>query len=231
MALPFFYESFENLTHIQLSENSIHHISNVLRMKKGEQFWLTNGKGIKSKIELTEVSKKNCEIKILETIEESKPKNSFHLAISFTKNPARIEWLLEKTTEIGISTITPIITKRSEKVFNKRERFEKILVSAMLQSQQTFLPTLNEPILFNEILNSSEEIKLIAHCLENEKKELRELLHKEKSTIVLIGPEGDFTEDEIQLALANNFKPISLGEKRLRTETAGLYACVVFNSL
>jgi 16S rRNA (uracil1498-N3)-methyltransferase len=139
--------------------------------------------------------------------------------------------LLEKTTEIGVAHITPLITKRSEKIFFKKERFEKILVSAMLQSQQTFLPILNEPIYFEEILKSTEPIKLIAHCLENEKKIMRDELKENTSTIILIGPEGDFTPEEINAAMQNNFIPVSLGNKRLRTETAGLYACVVFNSL
>lgn len=231
MALPFFYEQFESPEFIQLSEASIHHIVHVLRMKKGEQFWLTNGKGIKCRTSLTEVSKRDCSIEILETVIEEKPTTHFHLAIAFTKNPSRMEWLLEKTTEIGIATITPLITKRSEKIFLKKERFEKILVSAMLQSQQTFLPTLNEPIKFEDFLYTNEEVKLIAHCIENEKLEMKDELQKAKATIILIGPEGDFTEEEIQLALSNNFKPVSLGNKRLRTETAGLYACVVFNSL
>jgi 16S rRNA (uracil1498-N3)-methyltransferase len=101
----------------------------------------------------------------------------------------------------------------------------------MLQSQQTFLPILNEPIYFEEILKSTEPIKLIAHCLENEKKIMRDELKENLSTIILIGPEGDFTPEEINAAMQNNFIPVSLGNKRLRTETAGLYACVVFNSL
>jgi len=231
MSYPFFYEPFDRTEFIKLSEATIHHIVHVLRMKKGEQFWLTNGKGIKCRTLLTDVSKRACTIEIIETIVEDKPSHHFHLAISFTKNPSRIEWLLEKTTEIGVAHITPLITKRSEKIFFKKERFEKILVSAMLQSQQTFLPILNEPIYFEEILKSTEPIKLIAHCLENEKKIMRDELEENASTIILIGPEGDFTPEEINAAMQNNFIPVSLGNKRLRTETAGLYACVVFNSL
>jgi 16S rRNA (uracil1498-N3)-methyltransferase len=231
MAYPFFYEQFDHTEFIQLSEASIHHIVHVLRMKKGEQFWLTNGKGIKCRTLLTDVSKRDCTIEIVETVTEEKPTTNFHLAISFTKNPSRIEWMLEKTTEIGVSEITPLITKRSEKIFFKKERFEKIVVSAMLQSQQTFLPIINEPIYFEEILKSTEPIKLIAHCLENEKNAMRYELKDNQSTIVLIGPEGDFTPEEIDAAIQNNFIPVSLGNKRLRTETAGLYACVVFNSL
>jgi 16S rRNA (uracil1498-N3)-methyltransferase len=231
MAYPFFYEQFDHTEFIQLSEASIHHIMHVLRMKKGEQFWLTNGKGVKCRTLLTDVSKRDCAFEIVETIVEEKSSNNFHLAISFTKNPSRIEWMLEKTTEIGVSEITPLITKRSEKIFFKKERFEKILVSAMLQSQQTFLPIINEPIYFEEILKSTEAIKLIAHCLEDEKNAMRNELKDNQSAIILIGPEGDFTPEEINAATQNNFIPVSLGNKRLRTETAGLYACVVFNSL
>ena len=231
MAYPFFYEQFDHTEFIQLSEASIHHIVHVLRMKKGEQFWLTNGKGVKCRTLLTDVSKRDCAIEIVETIVVEKPSNNFHLAISFTKNPSRIEWLLEKTSEIGVAEITPLITKRSEKIFFKKERFEKIVVSAMLQSQQTFLPIINEPIYFEEILKSTEPIKLIAHCLEEEKNAMRNELKDNQSAIILIGPEGDFTPEEIHAAIQNNFTPVSLGNKRLRTETAGLYACVVFNSL
>jgi 16S rRNA (uracil1498-N3)-methyltransferase len=154
-----------------------------------------------------------------------------HIAISFTKNPARIEWFLEKATEIGINRITPLVTKRSEKIHFKKDRFEKILVSAMLQSKQTFLPQLSEASPLETILEAKDTLKCIAHCEDDmDRIHLNQFIKPQKNTLILIGPEGDFTKEEIHLCLSKECRAVSLGDHRLRTETAGLFACVIFNA-
>ena len=231
MSFAYFFEDFVDDQAISLSESNTHHMVNVLRMKNGDQCWITNGKGTRVHVRLTAVSKRHCEIECVETILEAHPPSSLHLAISFTKNSSRIEWLLEKATEIGIGQITPLVTHRSEKHFIKKERFEKILISAMLQSQQTYLPHLHEAQSFEEVLMDDAEQKYIAWCEpHNEKVHLGSLLQKDKKTLILIGPEGDFTAEEVALSFQHGFKPVSLGHTRLRTETAGMYAVVVYNS-
>ena len=143
----------------------------------------------------------------------------------------RYEWFLEKATEIGVSEITPIICEHSERKFIKTDRYDKIILSAMKQSTQFYLPKLNEPILFKDFIKKTIEGQLfIAHCEEKDTKSLKDIIHKNTDTTILIGPEGDFSTKEIELALENNFIPVSLGETRLRTETAAIIAChsVVF---
>jgi 16S rRNA (uracil1498-N3)-methyltransferase len=143
------------------------------------------------------------------------------------KNTNRFEWFLEKATEIGVSEIIPIICERTEKQNFRHDRMKNILISAMLQSQQAWLPILHEPIKFLEVVkNSSQQNKYIAHCSEEEKKELSNETSR-KSSIILIGPEGDFTKNEIELAIENKFVPVTLGDTRLRTETAGMVAAVL----
>ena len=135
--------------------------------------------------------------------------------------------VLEKATEIGISEIIPLICKRTEKTHFREERMKTILTSAMLQSRQVWLPELSAPVKINELKNENYEQKFIAHCIEEDKKELNGLIDKKVSKIILIGPEGDFTEEEIQTAVQQNYIPVSLGKTRLRTETAGLVAAVL----
>jgi 16S rRNA (uracil1498-N3)-methyltransferase len=233
MSIPYFYEPFSDVSHIVLSENSVHHALHVLRMKTGSELFVTNGRGEAARCSIIGTSKKDCHIEVVESpIASSKQQASkLHIAISFTKNPARIEWFLEKATEIGIQAITPLITKRSEKIHFKKERFEKIMVSAMLQSQQTFLPTLHEATLLEDVIKGIEQVKCIAHCEEDKVRiQLKDGIQPQKDTLILIGPEGDFTPEEIHLCLQQQCKPVSLGRNRLRTETAGLFACVVFNA-
>lgn len=230
---PLFYEKFTDTNLITLSEPSMHHALHVLRMKTGDPLIVTNGQGMMAECILEQQSKRECSVQVVRLItSDIEPRTSnLHIAIAFTKNPARIEWFLEKATEIGVQTITPLITKRSEKIYFKRERFEKILVSAMLQSQQCYLPTLNEASSLENVLKGPEEVKLIAHCEDDsERIHLSECIRAKKNTLILIGPEGDFTNEEINLCLGQKFKPVLLGNHRLRTETAGLFACVVFNS-
>src|SRR6185312_13462142 len=151
------------------------------------------------------------------------------IAISLIKNRTRFEWFIEKATEIGIQSIIPLICKRTENIHFRRERMQSIITSAMLQSRQVWLPELSEPIKMSDVIKAQDcDQKFIAHCLEEEKKELRsDSAHSSDSKIILIGPEGDFTEDEIQSALQQNYIPVSLGATRLRTETAGIVAAVL----
>lgn len=219
-----FYE--ENIADglMELSEESAKHIVRVLRMQVGDALILVNGKGVKATATIKAVGKKSCTVDILKR-EEVKDKNrNIILAISFTKNSARMEWLLEKITEIGVAEIIPLITKRSERTKIKQERLDKIIISAMLQSQQYHLPKLHEPKSFDEVLKIEADNKLIAHCEESFEKEQLNNSTKDHSTIILIGPEGDFTPEEIAQALQQKFKSVRLGNNRLRTETAGLVA-------
>ncbi len=209
------------------------HIVKVLRKSEGDILHVTNGLGNLFHTEIILASDKKCTVKINQT-ETQKPTDFYlHLAVAPTKMNDRFEWFLEKATEIGIHEITPIICEHSERKVIKTERFDKIIQSAMKQSLQYFLPKLNEPMSFKEFINKNHDGTLfIAHCEETDKKLLKEaIVAKEKYTI-LIGPEGDFSEKEIETALQNNYIPVSLGNTRLRTETAAVVAChsIVFSN-
>ena len=230
MSLPiFFQEEFSKESIFVLNEETSKHVIQVLRMKNGEQLQLTNGKGKIITAEIITEHKKSTEIKVLSTTNIAPRTSNITIAISLIKNTNRFEWFLEKATEIGVSEIIPIICERTEKQNFRHDRIKNILVSAMLQSQQAWLPLLHQPTKFPEaIKNSSQQKKYIAHCIEEEKKELSNETN-DRSSIILIGPEGDFTKPEIDLAVANNFIPVSLGNTRLRTETAGMVAAVLLS--
>lgn len=231
MNSPYFFEPFSDISSIQLSEQSVHHAMNVLRMRVGDKLNIVNGKGLLAKCKLSSIQKRDCVIEVLEIHQQEVPVSNLHIAIAFTKNPARIEWFLEKACEIGIHTITPLLCSRSEKTHFKKERFEKILVSAMLQSKQSFLPMLHEPMKLQEVLQLPADIRCIAHCeLGQERIALMACIENQKEILILIGPEGDFTSEEIHLCLQQNCKAVTLGNTRLRTETAGLFACCIFNN-
>ena len=233
MALPFFYK--ENLvatsTDVVLDEATSKHIVQVLRMQNGEQLQLTNGKGDLFTTEILDNNRKKCTVKVKQTNNKQRATKNISIAISPVKNNTRFEWFLEKATEIGVSEIIPLICARTEKMAFKFERMKSILVSAMLQSQQCRLPVLHEPAKFNELVKSSvQQQKFIAHCMDDAKRNLTDLNNESLSSkIILIGPEGDFTPDEIELALLNNFSAVSLGETRLRTETAGIVAATLLS--
>jgi 16S rRNA (uracil1498-N3)-methyltransferase len=232
MALPFFYKEdlVATSTDIILDEATSKHIVQVLRMQNGEQLQLTNGKGILFTAEITDDNRKKCSVKVIATNNQQRSTNNISIAISPVKNNTRFEWFLEKATEIGVSEIIPLICSRTEKTAFKFDRMKSILVSAMLQSQQCWLPVLHEPTKFNELIKSAaQQQKFIAHCIDDAKRSLTDLNNQSLSSkIILIGPEGDFTPDEIQLAMDNHFSAVSLGETRLRTETAGLVAATLF---
>ncbi|WP_264521263.1 16S rRNA (uracil(1498)-N(3))-methyltransferase [Flavobacterium sp. N1994] len=209
------------------------HIIKVLRKKEGDVLHVTNGLGFLFTTEITIASDNKCTVKINATEKQETPKFHLHLAVAPTKMNERYEWFLEKATEIGIQEITPIICEHSERKVIKTDRFQKILESAMKQSLHYYLPKLNEPILFKDFIKTKKSGQLfMAHCEETDKKSLKNELKNNEDVTILIGPEGDFSVKEIQLALENNFIPVSLGATRLRTETAAIVAChsVVFTN-
>ncbi|RZJ27990.1 MAG: 16S rRNA (uracil(1498)-N(3))-methyltransferase [Flavobacterium sp.] len=202
------------------------HIIKVLRKKQGDILFVTNGLGFLFKCEITVASDNKCIVKIVEATQSEKPKVNLHLAVAPTKINDRYEWFLEKATEMGISEITPIICDHSERKAVKTERFDKIIQSAMKQSLQYHLPKLNEPISFKEFVKKDfEGQKFIAHCEETDRKSLKSAAKTELDTIILIGPEGDFSQNEIKAALETGYIPVTLGATRLRTETAAIVAC------
>ena len=235
MALPFFYsESITTgATSFSLNEETSKHIAQVLRMQNGEQIQLTDGKGSVFTAEITDNNKKKCAVKILSTQFEPASLKRSTIAISLVKNAHRLEWFLEKATEIGITSIVPLICGRTEKQHFRTDRMKNILISAMLQSQQSWLPLLHEPIKFTTYLTGSKEEagikKFIAHCAADEPKIELSTYQPFNNSIVLIGPEGDFTIDEIELALQHDFIPVALGKTRLRTETAGVVAATILS--
>lgn len=238
-----------------LNEEESRHCLKVLRLQKGDIVHLTNGKGTLYKAQISHIDKSSCEVDVIETIEEYGKRNHYlHIAIAATKNSDRFEWFLEKATEIGIDEITPLICERSVKEKLRVERLNKIITSAVKQSVKAYYPKLNEASPLAPLLRRGDGcLKLIAHCHSNEPVFIKKIISDSLSNLndgnvlqktnssplgrlggaflVLIGPEGDFTPNEVELALQNEFIPISLGKSRLRTETAGVYACSVINSL
>jgi 16S rRNA (uracil1498-N3)-methyltransferase len=226
--MQLFYNSeiSKETTQITFDKIESKHIVRVLRKKEGDTLKITNGKGLLFDAEISFANDKKCIAIIINVAEKGKSwKYYLHIAIAPTKNNDRIEWFLEKATEIGIDEITPIICSNSERRFVKLERFEKIIQAAMKQSLKFTLPKLNEPIKFNEFISQDFDGKVcIAHCEEQEKYTLKSIVEPFEKTTILIGPEGDFSSKEIKKALVKKCIPISLGNSRLRTETAGLVA-------
>lgn len=201
------------------------HITKVLRKKEGDILFVTNGLGLLFKTEIAAASDSKCTVAIVSIERTEQLKYHLHLVVAPTKMNDRYEWFLEKATEIGVQEITPIICDHSERKIIKTERFDKILLSAMKQSNQLFLPLLNEPVTFKGFMKKSiSGQKFIAHCEETNKKTLKEALKSNKDCTILIGPEGDFSSKEIEMALENKYIPVSLGHTRLRTETAAIVA-------
>jgi 16S rRNA (uracil1498-N3)-methyltransferase len=202
------------------------HIVRVLRKKENEVLKITNGKGYLFDAKISFASDKKCMADIIAVTQKEKPWNyHLHIAIAPTKNNDRMEWFLEKATEIGIDEITPIICANSERRIVKQDRFEKIIQSAMKQSLKFTLPKLNPAVKLDAFL--AQECKgnrCIAHCEDQDKKLLKTVVKPAEKTTILIGPEGDFSKEEIQKALAKKWTAVSLGESRLRTETAALVA-------
>ena len=218
----FFSEITDNRINFSLDEKK--HLTKVLRKKVGDELSVIDGKGYLYIVRITSLEKNSFQIEIIREEKKEKTHNYYlHIAIAPTKNISRFEWFLEKATEIGIDEITPIICHRSERKKINIDRCKRILISSIKQSIKYHLPKLNEPIGFNDFIKQKlEGDKLIAHCLKTEKNKINK--SKQKKYTILIGPEGDFTENEINLALKNGFKATTLGKSRLRTETAGIIA-------
>ncbi len=226
MALPFFYESTvaASSSLFELSEETSKHCIQVLRMRSGELLQLTNGKGGLYTARIAHEDKKHCTVTI--ESEQQLPANAkkTSIAVSLLKNSSRFEWMLEKATEIGVTEIIPLICARTEHSRFRFDRMQQIVISAMLQSQQSWLPVLHEPVKFNTLIQQHASTrKLIAHCEEDTKTSIQSIPLTD-SVLMLIGPEGDFTPAEIQLALDHAYQPVSLGNTRLRTETAAIVA-------
>ncbi len=202
------------------------HIVKVLRKTSGDTVLLTNGKGWLFTAKILVADIKNCLAEItVKTLQKQRSCN-LHLAVAPTKMNDRYEWFLEKATEIGIESITPIICEHSERKVIKPERYEKILQAAMKQSLSAYLPKLNAAISFTDFITQTHKGQLfIAHCEKTNKKSLKQVLKSNSNVTILIGPEGDFSTAEIALAIKHNFSPVTLGQTRLRTETAAIVAC------
>ena len=226
MSVPYFYEPLiaTGMTQFTLSETSSKHCVQVLRMDVGEQIDITNGQGGLFHATIQVAHKKNAVVTITASKQTDRPKQKLQLGISLLKNAVRLEWLFEKATEIGVTSITPLVCERTIHERFKSERMQQIIQSAMIQSQQTWLPILTAPIPLKEfIAKASATQKLIAHC-ESMPKTSIQAIEPSDDLLLLIGPEGDFAPLEIESAIANKFTPIDLGPTRLRTETAGIFA-------
>ena len=209
------------------------HALRVLRLKVGDELTLTDGMGCFYRAEIAVADNKHCLVNVLETLPQPAPwKGHLHLALAPTKNMDRMEWLAEKATEIGFDELTFLNCRYSERRVIKLERIEKIVVSAVKQSLKARMPQLHELTDFDKFIRQPfSGQKCIAHCYPGEKPLLKDILHPEEDALVLIGPEGDFSEEEVALAIENGFQPISLGASRLRTETAALVAVHLMNLL
>jgi 16S rRNA (uracil1498-N3)-methyltransferase len=234
VSFPFFYiEEYDpSQQQIVLNEDTSKHVVQVLRMKVAEKLNLTDGKGNLITAEIVNDHKKKCEVKVEGTRFKEQGTRRVTIAISLLKNSNRFEWFLEKATEIGIYEIIPLICERTEKQKFRKDRMQNILISTMLQSQQCWLPVLHNPIDYNLIFRQEEIIhasqKFIAHCIDDQKRSLADLVNETLSSqIILIGPEGDFTPDEVKLAVHNHFDAVSLGDTRLRAETAGVVGATI----
>lgn len=215
-----------------MDEPTSKHCIQVLRHTLGEQVLLADGKGGRYTTAISDDNRKKCVVQVKKYELIPPAAAPVRIAISFTKNTSRIEWFLEKATEIGIQSIIPLISQRTEKEKFRADRFENILVSAMLQSQQYYLPVLHTPVLFDALVEGPPASQLfIAHCLPEQKTHLWQAMQPGQDSLLLIGPEGDFTPEEISAALNRGFQPVSLGNTRLRTETAGMVGCTMMNAV
>lgn len=220
----------QSVSQFTFPEDESKHIVKVMRKKEGDSLHITNGKGYLFEAEIISAEAKRCKASVVSSKKLHRKMHWFHLVVAPTKTNDRFEWFLEKATEIGVNEITPIFCERSERKSVKRERLEKVLQSAMKQSLRTYLPKLNEAIGYQEFLEKEHKgLLFIAHCEDDEKMDLRRRVAPDHDITILIGPEGDFSHEEIRLAYEKGFLPVSLGEARLRTETAAIVACTTVN--
>lgn len=223
--LPYFYSS--NLAEgstLELDSDTSHHVAQVLRIEKGEGLNLTDGCGQLIEGKLIAVSKKSCTVAVEKRTQQNASGRAVHLAIAPVKNSSRFEWFVEKATELGVRSITPILTSRTEKDRLRIDRLRQVSISAMLQSQQVWLPEIGEPISYAHLIQQWQQApmqRLIAHCRDSHRIPIASVAVSARVGL-LIGPEGDFTPEEIALAEQAGFQEVQLGDTRLRTETAGV---------
>lgn len=215
----------ENSKTAIFSSDESRHLYKVLRKKVGDEVLITNGKQLMFKGNILDISKNNCEVEISKCEKKEKLGYSLHIVISILKSNERFEWFLEKASEIGITEITPVLCDRSEKKFINEKRLNKVLISAMKQSLKANLPILNPIVKLKEFYKSNLSDQLfIAHCNESEKDFLISSVKPKENVTILIGPEGDFSKNEVEEAIKIGFKPVSLGNTRFRAETAAIIA-------
>ncbi|MDC7993483.1 16S rRNA (uracil(1498)-N(3))-methyltransferase [Altibacter sp. HG106] len=213
---------------VHFGKEESRHLHKVLRKREGDVITITNGNGLIIEAELTHVTPKSCSGAILKVNEHPPLPYALHMAVAPTKLNDRFEWFLEKATEIGVTEITPIYCDHSERKTIKPERYEKIVQSAMKQSLRAYLPTLNKAQSFLEFIHKQHDARaalFLAHCEEGNKKQLKDVVSSGASVVIAIGPEGDFSSEEIKTAHDASFQFIDLGNYRLRTETAAIVAC------
>ncbi len=218
----------ESLDEGVLSSDESNHAVRVLRLQEGNTITLIDGKGQTALGEITAANKKQLQFKIIERNQLAVRKNQIHIAIAPTKNMDRFSFFIEKVIEIGVDRITPILTVNSERKTLNADKVRKNAISALKQSGNLFLPEIDDLTSYKDFISNqnNHNQRFIAHCdNDNDKIELKQALDPQKNIVILIGPEGDFTLEEINLAKQNNFNPVSLGNSRLRTETAGIIAC------
>lgn len=229
--MQLFYVPTISGAEVLLNETESKHAIRVLRLTMGAHIQIIDGEGGFYEARITDTNPKKCKLEIVDTQLEFGKKNfRLHIAIAPTKNIDRLEWFLEKCTEIGIDEITPILSEHSERKVIKPERLEKILISAMKQSVKAYLPKLNELSTFKALIGQdTESKKYIAHCNDGQKEHLKNVASEGEDVLLLIGPEGDFSTEEVEWAKEYGYEEISLGTARLRTETAGVVACHIVN--
>ena len=235
MTFAYFYFATLSLVaeEFSLNEPSSRHIAQVLRMREGEELILTDGRGLQAVATILDANKKHCRVRISERKRRDPDARRVTIALSLLKNTNRFEWFLEKATELGISEIVPLKCSRTEKQQFRRERMQSIVESALVQSQQSWMPLLQEPVDFPAFIEKAvSDQKFIAHCGKDEKRQLSEMINTSLSSqLILIGPEGDFTEEETGLAFRSRYIAVSLGEQRLRSETAAVAAAAILKLL
>ena len=218
-----------------LNKTESQHCIKVLRLRKYDIINLIDGRGGLYEARIISENPDRCEVQVIKQVKNhNKRKFNLHIAISLTKSTDRFEWFIEKATEIGIDEITPLICTRSERRIIKMDRLQKIIISSMKQAIVTTTPRLNEIKTFSEFISDSRRTKFhkyICHCSEGNRQKLKEIYHPGSNVIAVIGPEGDFTPEEIKLAKKNKFQSVLLGNNRLRTETAGIAICQILNFL